>query len=290
MPYRKNSILRLCASGKATIFLNGKFVDRNKAMTSVFDEGFLYGWGLFETMRSYNDNIVYFNEHLKRIQRSCKPLDMKFPYPPDKLKKIIKKTVEINGFCDAYIRLTIWKAEEDTYSLISVKKYRPFSQAKYSKGFNACVFPFRQNENSFLAKFKTTNYLFYQLAYREAKGKRFDEAIILNNRGYLTEGSRTNIFFVKDRRLFTPALQCGCLDGVTRRVIFDLAKKYQIDIQEGNFTVQDLLDSGGVFLTNSLIGVMPLTRLEGRPIAKGFVDSITKFLIQKYNALLKNGS
>ena len=284
MLYRKNS------NFKATIFLNGKFIDKNKAMTSVFDEGFLYGWGLFETMRSYNDNIVYFNDHLKRIQRSCKALDMKFPYQISKLKKIIRKTVKINGFCDASVRLTLWKAAEGTNSLIIVKQYRPFPQARYVKGFNACISSFSQNENSFLARFKTTNYLLFQLANREAWGKGFDEALILNNRGYLAEGSRTNIFFVKDRRLFTPALQCGCLDGVTRRVIFDLAKKYQFDIREGNFIVQDLFDSEGVFLTNSLLGVMPLTRLEGRPIAKGFAGRITKFLMQKYNTLLKNGS
>lgn len=275
---------------KKTVFMNGKFISKDKAKVSALDPGFLYGWGLFETMRSYNNRIVYFDEHLKRIKSSCKLMDMISPYSFDKLKGIIKKAVKINGFRDAYVRLTLWKTERGTDTLIIVKKYQPYSLTKYIKGFRACVFPFRQNENSFLARLKTTNYLFFQIAYSWAKKRMFDEAIILNNRGYIAEGSRSNIFLIKDNELFTPALECGCLDGITRKVIFDLSRKYNIKIHEGKFTIQDLYDADGAFLTNSLMGIMPLTSLEKHHIAKGLLDSVTKFFMKKYTLLLKNGT
>ncbi|MBM3252414.1 MAG: hypothetical protein FJZ11_06545, partial [Candidatus Omnitrophica bacterium] len=114
-----------------------------------------------------------------------------------------------------------------------------------------------------------------------------DEAIILNNRGYVSEGSRSNIFLVKDNTVFTPSLSSGCLAGITRKAIFDLAKIYNIKICEGNFTLRDLHTAEEIFLTNSLMGVMALTSLEKEPIAKGSVGRVTKFFMKKYNLLLK---
>ena len=275
---------------KEIVFLNDKFLSAHEAKISVLEPGFLYGWGLFETMRSYNNKIVYFAEHLKRIKNSCRLIDLRFPYPLAQLKKIIKKTIEINGFRDAYLRLTLWKSDQGTDTLITVKKYYPYPSLKYRQGFRVCICSFRQNKNSFLTRLKTTNYLFYQLAYAEAKKKKFDEALILNSLGYITEGSRSNIFLVKDNRLFTPALECGCLDGITRRVIFNLAQKYNIKLYAANFTVQDLYEADGAFFTNSLMGIMPLTFLGKHSVAKGLVDRLTKFFMKKYNILLKNGT
>lgn len=272
---------------KEIIFLNGEFIPQVEAKVSVLTPGFLYGWGLFETMRSYHNRIVYFTQHLIRIKNSCKLMDMKFPYSQAKLKEIIKRTVKINGFKDAYVRLTLWKSDSGTDILIMVRKYQPYSSKKYQNGFRVCICPFRQNENSFFARLKTINYLLYRLAYLEAKDKGFDEAIILNNRGYIADGSRSNIFLVKDKEIFTPALECGCLDGITRRVIFDLAKKHNIRIYEGNFTLQDLYAADEAFLTNSLMGVMPLTSLERETIGKDKCKKLTKFFIGRYHSLLR---
>ena len=271
------------------VFLNGKFIAKDKAMVSVWEPGFLYGWGLFETMRAYQEKIIYFDAHLARIKNSCVPLLMQFPYPLNKLKGIIRKLIKINGFTDTYLRLTLWKTESVTATLIICRKYKPYSPLKYRKGFMAGLSSFRQNENYPFAQLKTTNYLFYQLAYQEAKRSGFDEAIILNNRGFIAEGSRSNLFFIKDNQLFTPSLECGCLSGITRKVIFDLAKQRRIKIEEGRFTLENLYNAEGAFLTNSLMGVMPLASLAGKPIAKGKVDGLTRFLTKKYNQLLKNG-
>lgn len=282
MPYNKV---------KEVVFLNGKFLPQSEAKLSLMTPGFLYGWGLFESMRSYNNRIVYLKQHLERIKNSCKPLEMLFPYSLIRLKQYIEQTVKINGFKDAYLRLTLWKkSETQVDTLIVVRKYHPFAAKKYRQGFRCLISAFRQNESSFFARLKTTNYLLYQISYLKAKHQGFDEALILNNRGYIAEGSRSNIFFVKHNEVFTPSLGCGCLDGITRRVMFDLAKKYNIKVAEGNFTLSDLHEADETFFTNSLMGVMPLTYLEKHPVAKGLIGKVTKFFMKKYNLLLRNGT
>lgn len=270
------------------VFLNGRFLPVNKAKIPISDPGFLLGFGVFETMRSDNNRIVYLEEHLKRIKEACRLIKIRFPYSLPKLKDTIKRTIKTNNFKDAYVRLTLWKAKKGTGTLIIVKKYRPHSFQKYKTGFKACISQFSQNENHLLPHLKTTSFILYRLAYARAEESGFDEAIILNNRGYVSEGSRSNIFLVKDNTVFTPSLSSGCLAGITRKAIFDLAKIYNIKIYEGNFTLRDLHTAEEIFLTNSLMGVMPLTSLQKELIAKGSVGRVTKFFMKKYNLLLKN--
>lgn len=269
------------------IFLNGKFVTEKEAKISVLDPGFLYGLGLFETMRSYKNKILYLDAHLKRLQASCELIKIKLPYSSLKLKDIIRETVKINKFKDAYVRLTLWKSNPQTGILVLVKKYHPYPISKYKNGFSAGFSKFRQDENSLYSRLKTSNRLIYQLSLEEAGRKGFDEAVILNHRGYIAEGSRTNIFLVKDNAIFTPAIECGCLNGITRQVIFGLAKKNQIKVYTGNFTLTDLYSADEAFLTNSLMGIMPLVSLEKKKIGKGKCIRITKLLSKRYNCLLR---
>lgn len=269
------------------VFLNGKFLSADEAKISILDPVFLYGTGLFETMRFYNNTIVYFDQHLKRIRQSAKLTGIGISYPDSKLKQIIKETIRRNEFRDAYVRLTLWRTERGAGILVFVRGYKPYSKKKYMSGFNACISSFRQNEDSLLARIKTTSRILYQLSFQEAKTQGFDEAIILNNRGYIAEGTRSNIFFVSDNEIFTPALSCGCLDGITRRIIFDLAKKSKFNISQGNFTVQDLFQAEEAFLTNSLMGVMPLTNAGRKNIGNGKCAKTTRLFLKKYNYLLK---
>ncbi len=268
---------------KETIFLNGKFVNSEEAKISVLNSGFLFGYGLFETMRSYQKRIVYFAWHMKRIMESSRLIGINPPYSIGRLKAVIIETVKLNGSRDTYVRLTLWKTNDYTGILVVAREYAPYPPKKYLAGFRACVSEFRQDENSFFTGIKATCRVMLELAYARAKENRFDEAIILNSRGYIAEVSRGNIFFVKDNELFTPSLECGCLKGITRKVIFDLAMKYNIGLNEGKFTLNDLYHADEAFLTNSLMGVMPLVSMEKISISRA--AKLTKFFINKYNLL-----
>lgn len=276
---------------KEIIFLNGKFLNPEEAERevelSVLTPGFLSGFGLFETLRSYDDKIVYFKEHLERIRDSAKLIGIKFSYTFKQIKEVIAKLICLNHLKDTYVRLTLWKSVRGSDLLITARKYQPYPQRKYQKGFSVVVSRFRQDENSFFASLKSTNRILYQLSLDEARKRGFDEAIILNNRGYFTEGSRSNIFFIKGKDIFTPALECGCLNGITRQVIFALAKRDNLKIYEDNFTLGDLYRADEAFLTNSLIGVMPLTSVEKVVIGHTKCRRLTKFFLARYRSLLK---
>jgi len=261
---------------KKIIFLNGKFVPADEARVSILEPGFLHGVGLFETMHFYKGRIIYLDAHLKRLKESSALLRLRLPYSLSELKKVINKAVKINGFADSYVRLTLWEGKNKTQISVIVKKYYPYHPLKYRRGFKVCISRYRQND-SITAQVKSVSRLLYEASYRQAKEKGYDEALILNSRGDLAECSRSNIFLVKNETLFTPSLGCGCLPGITRRAVIDLAKKYNIMVYEGKFTPRDLAGAEEAFLTNSLMGIMPVNKC----------GKTTAFLIRKYNSLLK---
>ncbi|MBM3244480.1 MAG: hypothetical protein FJZ15_01635 [Candidatus Omnitrophica bacterium] len=244
-----------------------------------------YNFGLFETVRSYKGRIIYLNEHLLRLRKSAELAGLKMPFNPRRLKAMINKAVKINNFKDAYIKLILLGAADNKCScFIIVKVYKPYSKQKYSMGFKAIVSKFRQLD-PYLAQMKSTKRFLYESAFAEAKEKGADEAVILNKHGSITEGSRTNVFFVKGKELFTPSVSCGCLNGITRKLVIDLAKAEKIKVTEGKFSPRDLYEAEEVFLTNSLMGIMPLSRLNGKKIGVKNAK-MTKIFINKYNSIL----
>lgn len=272
---------------KPVVYLNGRFLPGEEALIPALEPGFLSGLGLFETMRSYKNKIVCFDRHLRRIQKSAGFMGILLPYPAAKLKRIIEEAVSINDFSDSYVRLTVWKGQKRTQVMVSVKKYTPFPPKKYREGFKVCIAQVRQNEGDPFSRIKSTNRILYEAGFNRAKAKGFDEALILNNRGHITEATRSNLFFVKEGDLFTPALGCGCLEGITRSIVMGMAKKYKISLYEGAFTVGNLREAEEAFLTNSLMGIMPLNSLEQAVIGKKACLKTTEFFIKKYNCLLK---
>jgi branched-chain amino acid aminotransferase len=273
-------------SEKEIIFLNGKFIPAQEAKISPLSPGFLCGWGLFETMRSYGNNIIYLDQHLARLKRSAALLGLNLPYALNRIKRLIEETARRCGHKDIRLRISVWDAGNSAGFMISGKQYRPPKAGKYQKGFSTCISSLRQAENYPLSRIKLINRILYEFSFRQAKANKCDEALILNNRGYICEASRSNIFFIKDGLLFTPSLKCSCLPGVTRQVIFDLAKKQAVSIVEGDFTIKDLLEAEGAFLTNSLVGIMPLTSVNNIPIHSSRIHPVTRLFIQQYTRLL----
>lgn len=271
---------------KEVISLNGEFISQRKFKMLQPLERLLTGPGLFETMRSYKGKIVYLNEHLKRLRVSCKLIGIRPAYPRYKLKEIIRESVEKAGGADCRIRVVLAKTTAGTDTLIAVKKYAPPARKKYLQGFSACISRHRQDEASFLSGIKTTERLLHEQSLQEAQNNGFDEAVILNSKGYLAEASRSNIFFVKEETLFTPGPSSGCLAGITRQAVFDLADKYGVKVSSGKFTLRDLESAEEAFLTNSLIGIMPLTKIGNKRIGRG-KNILTRFFMDKYKRLLE---
>ncbi len=271
------------------VFSNGNFMRANEVLFPVTSPGVLCGFGIFETMRSYRGRIVYISQHIRRLKDSARRIGMDLAYSDDALKKHIAQTVEKNAIKDAMVRLTVWDHEKKPFILITSQVYEPHSQGGYRRGFTAQVSAVTIDERSAFAGMKTTSYMKYLHAYRTARAHGVNEAILLDTRSFLSEAGRSNLFFAKGGCLFTPSLSCGCLAGVTRQFVFDWAREKSLSVREGEYPLSDLFSSDEAFLTNSLMGVMPLVSVDGKDIRSGKPGGITRRLVDFYYNALTTG-
>ena len=258
-------------------YLNGNFINLTQARIHALEREASQAPGLFETMRSLRKNTVCLNGHVLRLKNSCSILGIRVGFRTAGLEEILRKVAVLNRGDDLYLRLTVWQQGRGAQILVRARAYEPYSRKKYEDGFKLWVSPKLQDEKYLFARVKSTNRLFYETAFQEAKKHGFDEALILNTRGQICECSRSNIFLVKDGEIFTPSVSCGCLPGVTRQVVMELAGKLKLKLHQGGFKLRDLQGCDEVFLTNSLMGIMPVTKCA----------KIAKLLRKKYACLLK---
>jgi branched-chain amino acid aminotransferase group I len=263
------------------VFLNGRFVERGEAAAPALDRGLLYGYGLFETMRSYGGRVFRLEEHYRRLVEGAAVLDLPPAFTLDDLRVAVDALLESNGLADAYLRLTVTAgpAPDDGGASPSVLLVaRPLSgypPALYRRGMAAVTGSTRRNEASPLSRVKSLNYLDNLLAREEARRKGADEAILLNTRGLVAEGSASNVFLVGSEGILTPGIDSGALPGITRATVIELAREAGIACAEGDVEAATLAGAAEAFLTNSIMGVMPLTRLDGRPIGSGRPGPVT---------------
>jgi len=267
---------------KKVIFLDGFMIPATDSLSKMLTPGTLSGTGVFETMRSYSGEIFAFNEHTKRLYSGLKTLKIEPPCTKKQMAKYLYESLKANKIKNARIRLMVWKSKKKIRISIAVFPYRPFSKDQYNRGFKAIFSDIRRDEKAISSRIKTVNYLPLLMAQRKAKACGNDEAILLNRRGFVVEGSKTNIFFVKDKKLYTPALKSGCLNGITRQMIIKIARKAGIACKETLILPDDLLEAQEVFLTNSLMEIMPLTVLQGQMIGTGKAGLLTKKILRIY--------
>lgn len=268
------------------IYLDGKFVEEEEARVSIFDPGFLYGQGVFETMRAYNKKIFRLDSHIERLLKALSLLEIKIGQGAEALKEAALGCIKENNLKDAYVRITVWQGADKGHIAIFAKSYDFLQKEDYRKGFRAVISKtFRQNEFSPLSGIKSANYLPLLLAYRQAKAQGYDESLLLNTQGFLSEASRSNIFFIKDNCLITPMLDCGCLPGITRDTVLSIAAKEKIQCLEAKVSPEELKKADEAFLTNSMIEVMPLVAVDDRPILKGNPGKITELIQKRYRSL-----
>lgn len=275
------------------IYLNDRFVKEEQALVSVFDHGFLYGDGVYETIRSYGDKIFMRDQHLSRLRRSADAIGLSIPKVdwPALLHESMARNGVGNERSDAYIRITISRGKGDIGldpALCPTPTLVVMTQAlkspppdRYRTGVSLIVAKTRRNLPSALdPQIKATNFLNNIQAKREALAAGVFDSVLLNWEGHVTECTVSNLFFVRSGRLCTPALSCGILEGITRGVILTLARDAGIAVEEGRFNAEALMAANECFLSNTTMEVMPATQLSARPIGDGTPGPVTRRLHQ----------
>ena len=279
------------------VYLNGSLIPRSQARVSVFDHGFLYGYGLFETMRAYHGTIFLLERHLKRLLNSAAVIGLSPELAEIDLGKACTDTLMANGLQDARLRLTVSRGEVDSFSgsgtsvaptvLVTARNYQALPAQIYNRGFRVGASSFRRYSQSPLSRLKSANYLLNVLARKEAEAAGLDESLLLNERGFITEGSISNVFFVAHSGLVTPPVESGILPGITREVVMELADALGIDVTEGEVRLEDLGQFDEAFLTNSVMEIMPLVEVRDNAgevitIGSGRPGKITRRLMAAY--------
>jgi branched-chain amino acid aminotransferase len=253
------------------IFLNGRFVPEEQAIVSVFDRGFLYGDGLFETMRVFRGKAFRWQQHWERLQRGAEFLKIKLPYSSAALRQFTDELVEKNKMPEALLRVTLSRgvgvrgysprgAENPT--LVMSLHPAPSHDANSHPRWKLITSSHRLPANEPLAQFKTCNKLAQILARAEADAIGADEALLLNTDGFVVEGAGSNLFWIDGDTLCTPPLASGILPGVTRGVIFEICEKLGLKTREANITAEKLKDADGVFVSLSSFGIVEINSLD----------------------------
>jgi branched-chain amino acid aminotransferase len=282
------------------IYLNGKLVPSKGALISVFDHGFLYGDGIYETMRVYDRAIFKLHEHLQRLFRSASLIGLSIPLESDSLKISVYETLIANGFRNAYIRVTVSRGRgaigldpdlcTEPTTVIIAQEFKDYPQTFYKDGISLIIAETKRNLREAIdPRIKSLNFLNNILAKIEAKKRGAYEAVMLNASGKVTEGTISNIFFYKNGILCTPSPDCGILDGITRGIVIDLAKRADLRVKEGKFRKDDLYSADEVFITNTTTEVMPVSKIDDRRYPVGDIAKLLRKLYRDdVNAYVSN--
>jgi branched-chain amino acid aminotransferase len=256
------------------IYLNNRFVSKRHAMVSVFDHGFLYGDGVFETMRAYRGQIFLLSRHLDRLAEGARRLALPLP-KADLLERKLYETLRRNHLSNVMLRLTVTRGVLDKPTVVIFPKQNRYKKALYRTGVMGQIVSIRRNRSEAQdPAIKAISFLNNLLAKQEAKGPF--EAIMLNSNRVLAEGSISNLFWIKKGVLYTPALSVGILAGLTRERIIALAKENRIPVKEGAYREEALFTAEEAFLTNTGLEVMPLVRVNKKKIGTGQPGELTQ--------------
>jgi len=280
------------------IYVNGGFYQREKAVVSVFDHGYLYGDGIYETLRTYGGRVFKLGEHSRRLSRSAGKIYLRLPFDDTGMEDAVRETLERNGLAvpdkDAYVRVTVSRGPgelgldpdlcpEPTVVIIA-KEFKGYPHEMYEEGIGVLVATTRRNPPSSLdPAIKSTNFLNNILAKVEAKNAGAYEALMLNQDGYVAEGTISNVFMVSGGTLLTPPEEAGILMGVTRGFVIGLAEGLGIPVKEELITPDRLMSADEVFITNTTMEVMPVTAVDGVKVGTGRVGETVKSLRAAYS-------
>lgn len=259
-------------------WLNGQIVPKEQATVSIFDHGLLYGDGVFEGIRFYHGKIFRLQAHLDRLWDSAIALGLKIPYTQPEMTDALEQVVKAYGDPDGYIRLVVTRGEgrlgvnPDSCArptvFIIADKLALISEEKRHKGASVIIAATRRmSASSIDPRIKSLNYLNNILAHMEAKHAGADEAIMLNQAGFVAEGATDNLFIVKNGVLKTPPAIDGALEGITRGVVLEIAREKGLAVTECSLGIYDLYTADECILTGTGMELLAVREIDGRQLA-----------------------
>lgn len=275
------------------IYLDGQFVRKEDAVVSVYDHGFLYGDGVFEGLRVYDGNVFRLQEHMDRLYASAHSLMLTIPFSKEEFTQIIVDTIRKNELKSAYLRVVVSRGAGnlglDPRScpkpsvIVIAEALSIFGKELYENGLKMASVATRRNRSDVLSpQVKSLNYLNNIIVKLESIQSGADEALMMNDQGYVTEGSADNIFVVKNKKIITPPVYLGALEGVTRNVIIELARERGYSMEEVPFTRHDVYIADEVFLTGTAAEVIPVVEVDQRVIGSGKPGDVTQDLLKAF--------
>jgi branched-chain amino acid aminotransferase len=275
------------------IWIDDGLVDEADAKISVFDHGLLYGDGVFEGIRVYNSRIFELEAHIRRLYESAKVIRIEVPMSKSKLISTVEKTVEANGVIDGYIRLVLTRGVgtlglnpficEEGRLIIIADNIQLYPEELYEKGMKVIsATTVRNHPLAIPPQVKSLNYLNSILAKIEALDNDVPEAIMYNHEGYVAEATADNVFIVKNGVIYTPPVEAGALEGVTRGIVIKLAREEGLEVVEKNLTRCDLYICDEFFLTGTAAEVIGIVDIDGRVIGDGKPGATTRLLRKKF--------
>ncbi len=287
------------------INLNGRIIPLAEANVSVFDRSFLYGDSLYEVVRTYEGKPFRLREHLERMEKSAVLCSMKFSQSIDEYHREILRSIDAyrtqpgRASEDVYVRIVVSRGsgkigfglgnlETPTLYVIIVEPISMFPNKPFAKGTKLQISSrIRNSPKALDPAMKSGNYLNSLLAYLSAAEEGFDDALMVDHQGFLTEGTTYNLFYVNRGIVATAPLDVGILDGITRRAVIDLCVEQGIPVREVRFPKEYLYEADEVFVTSSLKEVLPVLDLDGKKINKGKPGPIAARLAESFRELVK---
>jgi branched-chain amino acid aminotransferase len=278
------------------VYISSKLYDKADAKISVYDHGLLYGDGVFEGIRVYNGKIFRLREHIERLYDSARGIQLEIPMSKEKMADAMVSTVEVNAKPNGYIRAVVTRGAgslgldprktTDPQVIIIVDDISLYPRELYDRGLDLCTVATIRNHPAALSpRIKSLNYLNNIIAKMEAIRAGCLEAVMLNFKGEVAEGSGDNIFIVKNGTLKTPPLDAGILEGVTRNVVIHIARDAKIPVQEVPLTRHDLYSADECFLSGTAAEVIAVVKIDARVIGNGTWGPLTRQVRQAFHDL-----
>ena len=270
------------------ISINGQIQESSIPVLTAFDASFLYGFGVFETLRIYNGVPFMLQEHLDRMKGAAAKLKIPLEHNCEKIGSYIQELIDYAQLNECVIRITLSKASENSSNIVLTYRSVNYEQSSYNKGFTLKCSSVKRNPTTPLVYLKTNNYMENLIEKNLAMSEGFNEVLFLNIYNHVSECSTSNIFFVQDKKLCTPAVECGLLDGIAKLLLTDkLSAAIGLQMEIGKYSLENLYNADEVFITNSVMQIMPIVKIDNIKIGNGIPGAKTNSLMAAYDTYVE---